>query len=81
MDEIGRGTSPVDGLAIAQAVIEYIHEVVHSRTLFATHFHELEELCKKLRSLRFFHMKVIMGENSEITFLHKVTYRFSSEKR
>lgn len=71
MDEIGRGTSPTDGLAIAQSVIEYIHEYKKSRTLFATHFHELSELTKYLPNLKCFHMKVLVDGKS-ITFLHHV---------
>src|SRR5205823_13726500 len=44
LDEIGRGTSTYDGLAIAWAVIEFIHSTSHAKTLFATHYHELTEL-------------------------------------
>ncbi|MEO5347883.1 MAG: DNA mismatch repair protein MutS [Magnetococcus sp. YQC-9] len=71
LDEIGRGTSTQDGLALAQAVIERIHSVIRCRTLFATHFHELTELDKKLSGL--FNLTVTVKEESgEILFLHAI---------
>lgn len=70
MDEIGRGTSPTDGIAIAQAIIEYIHEHKKSRTLFATHFHELSDLTN-LDNLRYFSMSVHLEK--KLTFLHRVS--------
>lgn len=54
-DEVGRGTSTFDGLAIAQALIEYIHTQVHARTLFATHYHELTALQKQLPGIVCYH--------------------------
>jgi DNA mismatch repair protein MutS len=70
LDEIGRGTATYDGLAIAWAVIEYIHSTSRARTLFATHYHELTEL-DRLDSVKNFHVSV--KENAGgIVFLRKV---------
>ena len=52
MDEIGRGTSNSDGLAIAQSVLEYMNENIKCRTLFATHYHELSKLKNTVKSLK-----------------------------
>ncbi len=52
LDEIGRGTATFDGLSIAWAVMEHLHEANRSRALFATHFHELTQLAKRLRPHR-----------------------------
>jgi len=73
LDEIGRGTSTYDGLAIARAVVEYIHnhQRLNCKTLFATHYHELTELDKILPRVRNYSMAV--NEDGErIVFLHKV---------
>jgi DNA mismatch repair protein MutS len=71
LDEIGRGTSTFDGLALAWAVIEFIHEKIGARTLFATHYHELTELEKLLPGVRNLHVAVKeAGDN--ILFLRKV---------
>ncbi len=70
-DEIGRGTSTYDGMAIAQAIIEYIHEKVKSRTVFSTHYHELvalEDLYERIYNI---HAQV-HEEEKKITFLYKV---------
>jgi len=70
LDEIGRGTSTYDGLAIAWAVIEYIHSTSKAKTLFATHYHELTEL-DRLEGVKNFHVSV--KENAGgIVFLRKV---------
>ncbi|HET9836596.1 MAG TPA: DNA mismatch repair protein MutS [Candidatus Angelobacter sp.] len=70
LDEIGRGTATYDGLAIAWAVIEYIHATSRAKTLFATHYHELTEL-ERLEGVRNFHVSV--KENAGgIVFLRKV---------
>jgi len=70
LDEIGRGTATYDGLAIAWAVIEYIHSTSRAKTLFATHYHELTEL-ERLPGVKNFHVSV--KENAGgIVFLRKV---------
>jgi len=70
-DEIGRGTSTYDGMALAQAIIEYIHEHIGAKTLFSTHYHELTILEKQLASLKNIHVKAI-EENGKVVFLHKI---------
>ena len=72
LDEIGRGTSTYDGLAIAQATLENLHDINRCRGLFATHYHELTILEEKLSDVMSFHMK-IKEWRQEIVFLHKVT--------
>ncbi len=71
LDEIGRGTSTYDGLSIAWATLEYINNKLQARTLFATHYHELIELEKKLNLLECYYVKVL-EENNKITFMHSV---------
>ena len=73
LDEVGRGTSTYDGLAIARAVIEYIHNNprLNCRTLFATHYHELTELPNILPRARNFNVAVTES-GDEVVFLHKV---------
>jgi len=71
LDEIGRGTSTYDGLALAWSVIEYIHEKVRARTLFATHYHELTELAERLPGVRNLHVSV-KESGEQILFLRKV---------
>lgn len=58
MDEVGRGTSTNDGLAIAWSVLEHIHDVIRARTLFATHYHELTELATALKHMRCLYVHV-----------------------
>ncbi|MFW6319009.1 MAG: DNA mismatch repair protein MutS [Bacillota bacterium] len=70
-DEIGRGTSTYDGLAIAQAMIEYIHKKIKCKTLFSTHYHELTDLEDTLPRLKNIHVAAI-EEAGHITFLHQV---------
>lgn len=71
LDEIGRGTSTFDGLSIAWASVEYLHEVNHCRALFATHFHEMTALTEKLPRLRNHTMKVREWKG-DVIFLHEV---------
>lgn len=71
LDEIGRGTSTFDGLAIAWAIAEYIHDHVKARTLFATHYHELTELAQHRTGVINHHVAVFEQKN-EIVFLRKL---------
>jgi DNA mismatch repair protein MutS len=72
LDEVGRGTSTFDGLAIAWAVVERLHDAAPgAKVLFATHFHELTQLADRLAGVRNFHVAV-REWNDEIIFLHKV---------
>ena len=73
LDELGRGTSTYDGMSIAWSVIEYIHQHprLRSRTLFATHYHELTELEASLERLRNMHLAVA-DTDAGIVFLHEV---------
>ena len=73
MDEIGRGTSTYDGVSIAWAIVEYIHNApkLRARTLFATHYHELTKLADTLPGVRNFNVAVTES-NGEVIFLHKI---------
>jgi DNA mismatch repair protein MutS len=73
LDEIGRGTSTYDGLSIAQAVVEHIHDAPHlsCRTLFATHFHELTALAGRLPRVVNARIEVV-EEGDHVTFLHRI---------
>lgn len=71
LDEIGRGTATYDGLSIAWATIEHLHEINACRTLFATHYHELTQLSDKLAALYCATMKIREWEK-EVIFLHEV---------
>lgn len=71
LDEIGRGTATFDGLSIAWAVIEHLHEANRCRALFATHYHELTSLTSKLNRMSLHCMK-IKEFNDEVVFLHEV---------
>jgi DNA mismatch repair protein MutS len=72
VDEIGRGTATLDGLAIAWAVLEALHGQIRCRTIFATHFHELARLTESLPRLRP-HMMRVREWRGEVVFLHEVT--------
>jgi len=71
LDEIGRGTSTYDGLSLAWAVVEHLHERIGCRTLFATHYHELTELEQSLPSLRNLNVSVREWED-RVVFLHQI---------
>lgn len=73
LDEVGRGTSTFDGLSLAWAIIEYIIKNIHSKTLFATHYHELIDLEHTFSCVKNKHIQVIEDkENDEIVFLRKI---------
>ena len=71
LDEIGRGTSTYDGLAIAWAVVEAMHDVVRARTLFATHYHELTRLADRLDALSLHHVRAREWKG-DLVLLHEV---------
>ncbi len=71
LDEIGRGTSTYDGLALAWAVVEHIHQRIRARTLFATHYHELTELADQLPGVVNLHVSV-KEAGDQVIFLRKV---------
>ncbi len=70
-DELGRGTATFDGMALAQAIIEYIHDNIKCKTLFSTHYHELTDLENNLVNLKNIHVSA-HEEDGNITFLHKI---------
>ena len=70
-DELGRGTATYDGMSLAQAILEYIHDKIKAKTMFSTHYHELTILEKDLKHLKNVHVSAI-EEDGKITFLHKV---------
>ncbi|MBR1936669.1 MAG: DNA mismatch repair protein MutS [Bacilli bacterium] len=70
-DELGRGTATYDGMSLAQAILEYIHNNIKAKTMFSTHYHELTTLEKSLKQLKNVHVSAI-EENNKVTFLHKV---------
>ncbi|WP_253302882.1 DNA mismatch repair protein MutS [Wolbachia endosymbiont of Psylliodes chrysocephala] len=78
LDEIGRGTGVYDGLSIAQAVIEHIHNVNKCRAIFATHYHELTKVSKYLKNVKCFCVK-IREWNGEVIFLHEVIEGIADE--
>ena len=70
-DELGRGTATFDGMALAQGIIEYIHQNIKGKTFFSTHYHELTDLDKTLKHLKNIHVSAY-EEDGKITFLHKI---------
>jgi DNA mismatch repair protein MutS len=71
LDEIGRGTSTYDGLSLAWAITEHLHDAIGCRALFATHYHELARLETRLKGLRNYNVLVQEGPEG-IVFLHKI---------
>ncbi|MGC8986052.1 MAG: DNA mismatch repair protein MutS [Thermoplasmata archaeon] len=71
LDEVGRGTSTFDGLSIAWAAVEYIHNRIGAKTIFATHYHQLIEMENNLEGVKNYHMPVI-EENGRLVFTRKV---------
>ncbi|MGP4075170.1 DNA mismatch repair protein MutS [Halobacillus sp. K22] len=71
LDEIGRGTSTYDGMALAQSIVEHIHEHIHAKTLFSTHYHELTSLEDQLNRLKNVHVRAEEYEGN-VVFLHQI---------
>jgi len=71
LDEIGRGTSTYDGMALAHAIVEYIHEHIQAKTLFSTHYHELTELEDSLSKVKNIYVRAEEYKD-QVVFLHKV---------
>jgi DNA mismatch repair protein MutS len=70
-DELGRGTATYDGMALAQGIIEYIHQHLHCKTLFSTHYHELTILDETLTHLKNMHVGAV-EKDGKLVFLHKM---------
>ncbi|SFF71480.1 DNA mismatch repair protein MutS [Halobacillus alkaliphilus] len=71
LDEIGRGTSTYDGMALAQSIVEHIHEHIRAKTLFSTHYHELTSLENQLERLKNVHVRAEEYEGN-VVFLHQI---------
>jgi DNA mismatch repair protein MutS len=71
LDEIGRGTSTYDGISLAWAITEYLHDHVRCRTLFATHYHELTDLPDTLKSAGNWNVAAV-EQDGEVIFLHRI---------
>ncbi|MDL1892488.1 DNA mismatch repair protein MutS, partial [Sphingobacteriales bacterium CHB3] len=76
LDEVGRGTSTFDGISIAWSLTEYLHQRVGARTLFATHYHELNELADLFPRIKNYKVEV-REYGDKVVFLHKVTPGFA----
>ena len=70
-DELGRGTATFDGMALAQSIIEYIHQNIKGKTFFSTHYHELTDLENTLKHLKNIHVSAY-EEDGKLVFLHKI---------
>lgn len=71
LDEVGRGTSTFDGVSIAWAITEYLYEKIKAKTIFATHYHEMNEFVQKLQNAQNYSMAVVENPDG-VVFLHKV---------
>jgi len=71
LDEVGRSTGTSDGLSLAQAITEYLHDAIQARTLFATHYHELVSLAETLPAVKNYYVAV-KEEGEEVVFLHTI---------
>jgi DNA mismatch repair protein MutS len=71
-DELGRGTATYDGMALAQSIIEYLHEHVRAKTLFATHYHELTVLSETLAGVQNIHVGAVEEADGSLVFLHQI---------
>lgn len=71
LDEVGRGTATFDGISLAWAITEYIHNIIRAKTLFATHYHELNELADRYEQIANYKIDVIES-NGKLLFTHKV---------
>lgn len=71
LDEIGRGTSTFDGISIAWAITEYLHDTIKAKTIFATHYHEMIDCVERLKNAQNFHVSVTQNDE-EIIFLRKI---------
>ena len=78
LDEVGRGTSTFDGMSIARAVMEYIHERIKAKTLFATHYHQLIELENTMEGVKNYSVAV-KERGNDIVFLRRIV-RGGSDK-
>ncbi len=70
-DELGRGTATYDGMAIAEAILEYVNNSIKAITLFSTHYHELTEMEKNISSIKNIHVSATLEDN-ELIFMHKI---------
>ena len=70
-DELGRGTATYDGMSLAEAILEYIHNHIHAKTMFSTHYHELTSMAKTLPKIKNIHVSA-EESNGGVVFLHKI---------
>ena len=70
-DELGRGTATYDGMSLAEAILEYIHNHIHAKTMFSTHYHELTSMAKSLSKIKNIHVSA-EENNGNVVFLHKI---------